>query len=57
MTKKMQVKLRTCNVSGITTSEDNFYGKQNHVKAVDNLRRSGATTRQLTNLFTQLNNY
>ena len=57
MTKKMQVKLRTCNVSGITTSEDNFYGKQNHVKAVDNLRRSGATTRQLTNLFNQLNTY
>ena len=53
----MKVKLRTCNVSGITTSENNFYGKQNHVKAVDNLRRAGATTKQLTNLFTQLNNY
>ena len=53
----MKVKLRTCKITGIETSENNFYGKQPHVKAVDNLRRAGATTKQLANLFNQLNTY
>ena len=29
-----------CTVSGINTSINNFYTGQNHVKAVDNLRRN-----------------
>ena len=51
-------KLKICSVSGLKTSENNFYSKQNHVKAVDNLRRSSnATKEQLTRMFNQLNNY
>jgi len=49
---------RTCTVSGVTTSTNNFYTNQNHVKAVDNLRRtSGATKAQMTRMFNQLNTY
>ena len=51
-------KSKVCSVSGIKTSEKNFYSNQNHVKAVDNLRRnSGATKDQITRMFNQLNNY
>ena len=32
-----RTKKRTCSVTGMTTSERNFYGNQSHVKAVDNL--------------------
>ena len=40
------------------TSVNNFYTKQNHVKAVDNIRRmTGATKEQLTRMFKQINNY
>ena len=40
------------------TSENNFYANQNHIKAVDNLRRStGATKDQLQRMFSQLNAY
>ena len=53
-----RTKSRVCSVSGIKTSEKNFYANQNHVKAVDNLRRnSGATKEQLMRMFNQLNNY
>tara|TARA_B100001109_G_C18449298_1_gene283738 strand:- start:326 stop:493 length:168 start_codon:yes stop_codon:yes gene_type:complete len=53
-----RTKSRVCTVSGIKTSEKNFYANQNHVKAVDNLRRnSGATKEQLMRMFNQLNNY
>ena len=53
-----RTKSRICTVSGVKTSERNFYTNQNHVKAVDNLRRSsGATKEQLTRMFNQLNNY
>ena len=53
-----RTKSRTCTVSGIKTSVNNFYANQNHVKAVDNLRRNtGATKEQLTRMFNQLNNY
>ena len=31
---------RTCDVTGITTSERNFYAKQSHLKPVDNLSES-----------------
>ena len=53
-----RTKSRTCSVSGIKTSVNNFYANQNHVKAVDNLRRNtGATKEQITRMFNQLNNY
>ena len=47
-----------CTVSGINTSINNFYTGQNHVKAVDNLRRNtGATKEQITSMFNQVNAY
>jgi len=53
-----RTKSKVCSVSGIKTSEKNFYANQNHVKAVDNLRRnSGATKEQIMRMFNQLNNY
>jgi hypothetical protein len=49
---------RTCDVTGVTTSINNFYSNQSHVKAVDNLRRgSGATKNQMSRMFNQLNTY
>jgi len=49
---------RTCSVTGLKTSPENFYSKQTHVKAVDNLRRTtGATKQQLTRMFNQLTTY
>ena len=49
---------RTCDVTGMTTSVNNFYTNQSHVKAVDNLRRTtGATKAQMTRMFNQLNTY
>ena len=44
-----------CTVTGVNTSVNNFYTNQNHVKAVDNLRRnSGATKDQITRMFNQV---
>jgi hypothetical protein len=55
-TRKNQTKV--CTVTGMETSIDNFYSNQNHVKAVDNLRRnSGATKEQLQRMFNQVNQY
>ena len=55
-TRKNQTKV--CSVTGLETSVDNFYTNQNHVKAVDNLRRnSGATKEQLQRMFNQVNQY
>ena len=55
-TRKPQTKV--CTVTGLETSVDNFYANQNHVKAVDNLRRnSSATKSQLQRMFNQLNAY
>jgi len=49
---------RTCDVTGVTTSANNFYTNQSHVKAVDNLRRTtGATKAQMSRMFNQLNTY
>ena len=49
---------RTCTVTGINTSVNNFYANQNHVKAVDNIRRNtSATKEQLTRMFNQLSKY
>ena len=53
-----RTKSRVCSVTGMKTSVNNFYNNQNHVKAVDNMRRNtGATKDQLTRMFNQLNNY
>ena len=53
-----RTKSKVCTVSGIKTSENNFYKNQNHVKAIDNLRRnSGATKEQIMRMFNQINNY
>ena len=53
-----RTKSRICTVSGIKTSVNNFYANQNHVKAVDNLRRNtGATKEQITRMFNRLNNF
>ena len=53
-----RTKKRTCTVTGMTTSTNNFYTNQNHVKAVDNLRRvTGATKDQLSRMFNQLQTY
>ena len=47
-----------CTVSGINTSVNNFYTGQNHVKAVDNMRRNtNATKDQMQRMFNQINNY
>jgi len=55
-TRKNQTKV--CRVTGLETSVTNFYANQNHVKAVDNLRRStGATKDQMQRMFNQLNQY
>ena len=53
-----RTKSRICAVSGVKTSVNNFYANQNHVKAVDNMRRNtGATKEQLTRMYNQVNNY
>jgi hypothetical protein len=53
-----RTKTRTCTVTGMRTSTNNFYGNQSHVKAVDNLRRAtGANKAQLTRMFNQLQTY
>jgi hypothetical protein len=58
MARTRKPKTRICTVTGMETNVDNFYANQNHVKAVDNLRRnSGATKEQLTRMFNQLNSY
>ena len=50
--------MKVCSVSGIKTSVNNFYKNQNHVKAVDNIRRTtSATKEQLMRMFNQINNY
>ena len=49
---------RTCDVTGMNTSINNFYTNQSHVKAVDNLRRlTGATKAQMSRMFNQINSY
>ena len=49
---------QTCSVTAMNTSVNNFYTNQNHVKAVDNLRRlTGATKSQMSRMFNQLSTY
>jgi len=51
-------KTKICVVTGLRTNENNFYANQNHVKAVDNVRRNSTATKdQLTRMFNQINNY
>lgn len=58
MARTRKPKMKVCTVTGLETSVDNFYANQNHVKAVDNLRRTtGATKDQLQRMFNQLNAY
>jgi hypothetical protein len=53
-----RTKSKVCSVTGLKTSENNFYANQNHVKAVDNVRRNTNVTKdQLTRMFNQVNNY
>jgi len=53
-----RTKSKICTVTGMKTSVNNFYANQNHVKAVDNIRRNTDVTKeQLTRMFNQLNNY
>ena len=53
-----RTKSRVCDVTGIKSSEKNFYTNQSHLKAVDNIRRNTDTTKeQLTRMFNQINNY
>ena len=53
-----RTKTKVCDVTGMKTSEKNFYANQNHVKAVDNLtRNSGATKEQIMRMFNQMMNY
>ena len=53
-----RTKSKICSVSGVKTSEKNFYANQNHVKAVDNIRRTTSASKdQLTRMFNQINNY
>jgi len=53
-----RTKQKTCTVSGVKTSENNFYKNQNHVKAIDNFRRTtGAKKEQIMRMFNQINNY
>ena len=50
--------LKVCSVTGLETSVNNFYKNQNHLKAVDNLRRTtNATKEQLARMFNQINQY
>jgi uridine phosphorylase len=58
MARARKNQTKVCTVTGIETSVDNFYTNQNHVKAVDNLRRNtNATKDQLQRMFNQLNTY
>ena len=51
-------KMKICTVTGMKLNEKNFYANQNHVKAIDNLRRNSSVTKdQLQTMFHQINNY
>ena len=58
MARTRKPKTKVCTVTGMETNVNNFYTNQNHVKAVDNLRRNtGVKKFQLQRMFNQLNNY
>tara|TARA_R110002020_G_scaffold164869_3_gene351953 strand:+ start:420 stop:599 length:180 start_codon:yes stop_codon:yes gene_type:complete len=54
--RKLQTKI--CTVTGLETDANNFYTNQNHLKAVDNFRRTtGVKKFQLQRMFNQINQY
>ena len=58
MARRKKIQTKVCTVTGMETSTENFYANQNHVKAVDNLRRTtGATKDQMQRMFQQINSY
>jgi hypothetical protein len=58
MARNRKNQLKICTVTGMETNVNNFYTNQNHVKAVDNFRRStGVKKFQLQRMFNQLNDY
>ena len=58
MARSRKNQLKICTVTGLETNVNNFYTNQNHVKAVDNFRRStGVKKFQLQRMFNQLNDY
>ena len=58
MARARKNQTKVCTVTGVETNVNNFYANQNHVKAVDNLRRNtGATKEQITRMFNQVNAY
>tara|TARA_Y100000004_G_scaffold181420_1_gene227077 strand:+ start:530 stop:709 length:180 start_codon:yes stop_codon:yes gene_type:complete len=58
MARRKRTQTKVCSVTGLETSVDNFYANQNHVKAVDNMRRNtNATKEQLARMFNQINQY
>ena len=58
MARSRKNQLKVCTVTGMETNVNNFYTNQNHVKAVDNFRRStGVKKFQLQRMFNQINNY
>jgi hypothetical protein len=58
MARRKKIQTKVCTVTGMETSTENFYANQNHVKAVDNLRRTtGASKDQLQRMFQQINAY
>jgi len=58
MARSRKNQLKVCTVTGMETNVNNFYTNQNHVKAVDNFRRStGVKKFQLQRMFNQLNDY
>ena len=58
MARRKRTQTKVCSVTGLETSVNNFYANQNHVKAVDNLRRTtNANKEQLQRMFNQINQY
>ena len=58
MARNRKNQTRICTVTGLETNVTNFYKNQNHVKAVDNIRRTTSATKdQLQRMFNQLNAY
>tara|TARA_R100000654_G_scaffold12848_1_gene27968 strand:- start:1193 stop:1372 length:180 start_codon:yes stop_codon:yes gene_type:complete len=58
MARRKRTQTKVCSVTGLETSVNNFYANQNHVKAVDNMRRNtNATKEQLERMFNQINQY
>ncbi len=58
MARNRKYQTKVCSVTGLETDVNNFYKNQNHVKAVDNFRRTtGVKKFQLQRMFNQVNAY